>query len=177
MTTSNAATSQAINCWFCRKNRLDPANGLPVKLQFVTDVRSFDYGATAGSEYRFRETTVDVPRCTRCKDVHERWKRWATKGGLSGLALWPVLWLGACVAALLVKGASFWGALVAGLFLFIPLVLGGMAVGAIAGWMVPRPRSIQSVRSGRQHPSVAAMLEQGWVVSSNQDYYRSNVWD
>ena len=61
-------------CWFCEENAPDPTATISVKIQGDELGRK-----KAGfKEYTvsYAGGTVGVPRCLRCKDIHESTKRW-----------------------------------------------------------------------------------------------------
>ena len=170
---SLAAHSRSMEaCWFCGgKAEIDRA--VSVIMEKSISYESHDYGSVAYSSHKFRETTVSVPRCSRCKNVHERWNRWMERGITYALVALPLLTLTNCGFAMH-RGEPFWPWVGRGLLLILGGVFFFAGVGAAAGFVWPTGR-VRRVWHGKQHPSVLQLMKEGWLPSGNQDYFGTNV--
>jgi hypothetical protein len=158
VTESSPHQASAIDqpCWFCRDFASNQGSGATVEMHdggFVGKTR----------EYEVREQCeLSVPRCERCKSVHDRVEGYVGKGGLFGLLI------GVVAAFLYVYQSRFdeiadrgtWkGALVV-------VAVFGM-LGGIAAWALGRtvvPKGVKDQRTREQHPLIQQRIQAGWKV-------------
>jgi len=163
LSPSSSSSDLHHDCWFCDHFSAQPSASLPVMLEgHSQDIRDLLGNRLA---IKYQRTSVSVPRCPRCKSVHERGRRY----GEVGIGIGFLLGLVGGIGRIFYGDLSLWKAL--GLFLLFTildmLILYGL--GAFVGWILPRPKGVLGRRHGVTHPAVGEMKIQGWVVSNNQD--------
>lgn len=125
-------------CWFCKQNKATDAGVLETKMYGdVTRTPTF-----RGTQIQWRNITVKVPRCARCKEAH---------GKVGGM------WAGAAAGA--AAGTAF-----------LPIV--GTIIGAIAGGAIGSqvdqkmrlPPGVAAETTKRDFPLVREFISKGWEV-------------
>jgi hypothetical protein len=141
-------------CWFCEAAQAQPDAAATVEMH----TGGF---AGKGREYRVLDTTtVPVPRCARCKAVHDRLEGRVAKGGAAGLLVGVVAGLVTLNLMGVDSVIDFWRALL------IEVILFGMAGGVLA-WALGRrslPEGVKDQRARELYPGVRQKTDEGWTV-------------
>jgi hypothetical protein len=158
VTESSSRQTSAIDppCWFCRDFAANHGSSATVDMHaggFVGKSR----------EYLVREECeLSVPRCERCKSVHDRIEGYVGKGGLLGLLI------GVVVALLYVYQSGFDAIAEKGTWkgALVILAVFGM-IGGIAAWTLGRlavPKGVKDQRAREQHPLIQQRIQPGWKI-------------
>ncbi|HEY0078377.1 MAG TPA: hypothetical protein VGB73_06995 [Pyrinomonadaceae bacterium] len=152
MRVEKDSREQKKRCWFCEEALADKACAAVVEMH---------KGGFKGRRYEVSDsTTVGVPRCARCKSVHDRVEGLVARGGIFGLLM-------GTVASLLILSAvgfdwatDYWRALLKAMAAL------GM-VGGVAAWACGRlliPKGVKDQRTREHHASVQQKIREGWKV-------------
>ena len=142
-------------CWFCQQRKPDASVGIPIKLYGdVTHVPAWN-----GTQVKWRQATVDIPRCGYCKDIHnnsDRLYNYFAFGCLVPLIGIPLF------LSLLVANApglgEYWvlllgAAIIAGL---IAMVFGKMRLKS--------DKNVKPLTAQFDYPRIKALKAQGWAL-------------
>jgi hypothetical protein len=146
-----AATEQ---CWFCEKAPAYPDSGATVEMHF---------GGFLGKtlEYQVKDSVnLSVPRCERCKAVHDRVEGYVAKGGIIGLLI------GIAATFSLLYKWDFDSAIDNWKAWLVMIAIFGMIGGTVA-WALGRiliPAGIKDQRVREQHPLVRQKVREGWKI-------------
>jgi hypothetical protein len=158
---TNEADSIDPNCWFCKTGSAAQGSSHKVDLHRVL-ARKSSY-VVVGVQYKqqYETTTSRVPRCARCKSVHENVGRIFSLVWIA-IGIWGSIWLIRDSG----KGydESVWGALfgVATMFLVCAVPVG------FARMLVNSLWKSEDYSSG--HPRVRKLTSQGWEVGARPAY-------
>jgi predicted lipid-binding transport protein (Tim44 family) len=140
------------SCWFCANSRSDEQASAEVRMHKVADNKDMVITVQDGA---WESATVHIPRCIKCKAVHERTERYVQRGALLGLLI-----------GVLLAGLIFLF-LFPGFFIMIAFVIMVAVVGGIIGWAIGRAFSPEGVRDqglAATHANVRRKEEEGWKV-------------
>ncbi len=108
------------------------------------------------------KSTVSVPRCERCKTVHDRVEGYVAKGAISGLLL------GVMIALLYLYEEGFDSMLDKGTWKNALIVTGitGM-IGGVLVWALGRisiPKGVKDQSARNHYPLVQQQVQEGWKI-------------
>lgn len=141
-------------CWFCEQSSADDASAATLEMHaggFVGKSTQYYVSDTA---------TLPVPRCARCKDVHDRVEGYVGKGGILGL-------LAGVVAATLVLYKSGLDSIADSWKMLIGVIVFFGLIGGTVSWVLVRilvPKDIKDQREREQHPLVKQKIQEGWII-------------
>ena len=141
-------------CWFCEETTSDAASAATVEMHLGGFVgKSRDY-------YVRDTTTVSVPRCQRCKSVHDRIEGHVAKGAVVGL----LIGIAAAFLTLYIIGfdsvKDYWKPLLVEIAIFV-------MVGGIVAWVFGRafiPKGVKDQRTREHYLEVRRKIQEGWKV-------------
>lgn len=139
-------------CWFCTSGRADKQASAEVRMHKVADNKDLVITVQDGG---WDSSTVYVPRCMKCKAVHERTENYVQRGALAGLLI-----------GVLLAGLIFLF-LFRAFFILIAFVIVVAMVGGIIGWAISRAFSPEGVRDqglAATHSKVRRKEEEGWKI-------------
>ena len=141
-------------CWFCENGVADIAAAATVEMHTGGFLGK-------GLEYYVLDTaTLSVPRCERCKEVHDRVEGHVAKGGIIGLII------GVLVALFTLNALGFDSILDIWKFLLGEIIVIGM-VGGVLAWMLGRrslPKGVKDQRAREHHPKIREKISEGWKI-------------
>ncbi len=152
-------------CWFCSVG--EPQEDSPVEAKLYGDVNETYDPYMTTTRVTWRHTTINVPRCQRCKDVHEG----ASNSAVAAGAVAAVAGMGCCsgiVSAGDGAGASwFWG-------IVLVVVLCGGGAGIVHEWAMSRARERHGIeiKGAGQHtefPGVKELVDKGWSMGEGPE--------
>lgn len=143
-------------CWFCE--------AAPARETSAAIVEMHKGGFVAkGTEYYVMDTTsLSVPRCERCKSVHDRVEGHVAKGGVVGLIFGLIIALWTMLFYLGVDSIKDNRRL-----LLVIICIFGMAGGIVAWATIGRltiPKDVKDQRAREKHPLVQQKVREGWKV-------------
>ena len=145
----NKSNMEYGTCWFCKKNPADEKAAIVVKMHGEV-TRTPIYG---GTNIKWRKIDINVPRCSKCKALHEKKSKY--KGlqqgwGCAGFAVGTVV---AFIFGVYVENG--WGALIA-------FVIFGLAGLLIPVAMKPTTSNIRDEDYKNEFPDVKKQKAEGW---------------
>lgn len=150
-------------CWFCKSTEgVRHCTSLKLKLSRNYQRREH-IGAT---EVTWEERMIDVPRCERCKSVHNRKGYYLTIGALIGVLLGGLSAVALWTAALNPVGFGEIVAQFCGSIILLAIV------GILIGWLRPLPKGVLPAKAASEHPVVAEFSDEGWDVHHQQDFFQ-----
>lgn len=143
-------------CWFCEAASAHETSAA------IVEMHRGGF-ASKGTEYHVMDrTSLSVPRCERCKSVHDRVERHVAKGGVAGLiigliaALWTLLFY---LGIDSIKDNRR--------LLLVIVCIFGMAGGLVAWAVIGRliiPKDVKDQRAREKHPLVQQKVREGWKI-------------
>ena len=141
-------------CWFCENALSDIAAAATVEMHAGGFLEK-------GQEYHVLDTaTLSVPRCERCKEVHDRVEGYVAKGGIIGLII------GVVVALFTLNAVGFDSISDVWKFLLGEIIVVGM-VGGVLAWVLGQrsiPEGVKDQRAREHHPVVKQKISEGWKI-------------
>ena len=145
-------------CWFCGQGRPEEGAAIEVKMYGNVQRTPVFTGGGFGTRLQWQQTTIQVPRCARCKRAHSQVNNFAAVGGvLGGL-------LGLCGCAALMsaeRGAD--DAWCGGVGVLALLA----SIGAAFGYGIGRLTLLKGIKPEEaklQFPVIADRQKEGWQV-------------
>jgi hypothetical protein len=152
-------------CWFCKERPAEDKAAFGVQMH--ADVTREYVGAVRQTQWR--RITVPVPRCTRCKSVHNRFRLWTMLGTVLGAI---------CGGAILVwfisaDTAEPLGTVAA--VITLVAVFGCFAAGPVIVYAIHRRRTPKGVKltawTGKNYPEVKRLKSEGWKLGGKPGYF------
>jgi hypothetical protein len=145
----NKSNMEYGTCWFCKKNPSDEGAAIVVKMHGeVTRTPTY-----RGTNIKWRKIDIKVPRCNKCKALHDKKSKYkSTQGGwgCAGFAIGTVL---AFIFGVFVENG--WGAI-------ISFVIFGLAGLLIPVAMKPTKSNIRDEDYKNEFPDVKKQKAEGW---------------
>jgi hypothetical protein len=150
------------NCWFCGENPAEDQAAVDVKMYGDVNV---EYTWT-GKRVTWRHGTVKVPRCGRCKVIHDHTENCR----VFGCALGVLVGFAGCAAitgVLWQPDSAGWILLGCAIVLVVATIIGAL-VGVAIGDSY-RPVGVKRLAAKSDYPLVKQLLDEGWKFGERPD--------
>jgi len=139
-------------CFFCGRNK--PADEAETEVKLYGEVRRTPIyeGGQFGERVQWKNATLKVPRCSTCKEAHDKAQTAFTVGGVAGFAMG----LGSCITGMSRERGGF-------VLLGIVLIVIGFGIGALISSRV-LPKDIKKVETKNEFPRVKELIKEGWSI-------------
>ena len=139
-------------CFYCGRNK--PADEAETEVKLYGEVRRTPIyeGGQIGERVQWKNATLKVPRCSTCKEAHDKAQTAFTVGGVAGFAMG----LGSCITGMSREQGGF-------VLLGIVLIVIGFGIGALISSRV-LPKDIKKVETKNEFARVKELLKEGWSV-------------